>query len=253
MKSNETQKVSPPIGGMLSVEKTPPFGAMIDTSPPIKQGFVPEAPPPFALDAETVASTVEDEGSKTAQFTVRVRRNPAPLAQTVGESNYELPFSVPIFSLEAFPTEIKWGLESPPPSPVRPKRKDGGKRNSGQSPLVPSQATSPKAEDDCINEISFPFAFDNSHDTAENGGNVDETYSIGHVIEICKAPPQMNFSAPLKGRQIVQNDRSPSSPQTLASYKEQLARFSELRKELEKIQGSSRSSSTAQNYVSVNH
>jgi hypothetical protein len=33
------------------------------------------------------------------------------------------------------------------------------------------------------------------------GGNVDETFSIGHVIEICKAPPPMNFSASMKVRQ----------------------------------------------------
>ncbi len=32
------------------------------------------------------------------------------------------------------------------------------------------------------------------------GGNVDETFSIGHVIEICKAPPPMNFSASMKVR-----------------------------------------------------
>ena len=76
----------------------------------------------------------------------------------------------------------------------------------------------------------FPFAFEHSNDAAENGivamlkdrimnftweiyapplllpplffknkaENVDETYSIGHVIESCRSPPLMDFSSSMK-------------------------------------------------------
>merc|ERR1712086_744613 len=128
----------------------------------------------------------------------------------------------------------------------------GDKKVSEPSPLRPGKTTSPKEEDGGGDEVLFPFAFEHSNDAAENAGNVDETYSIGHVIESCRSPPLMDFSSSMKGMQIV---RSPSSPQTLASFKEQLIKFTQLRDGLYNSntdrQGS-KSSSITQDYIYVN-